>query len=36
VPTSRQEYLDFLRMWKNADSDVRLLRDAREEYGRLQ
>ena len=33
---ARVAYEDFLKLWKDADSDIPLLREARTEYGRLQ
>ncbi len=35
MPRARKAYRDFFALWKNADSDVPLLREAREEYARL-
>jgi serine/threonine protein kinase/tetratricopeptide (TPR) repeat protein len=35
-PHSRTAYQDFFAMWKDADPDVPLLRDAKVEYARLQ
>ena len=32
---SRQSYEDFLTTWKDADSDLSLLKQARDEYGKL-
>jgi serine/threonine protein kinase/tetratricopeptide (TPR) repeat protein len=36
VPHSRTAYQDFFAMWKDADADVPLLRDAKAEYAKLQ
>jgi hypothetical protein len=33
---ARQAYLDFLRLWKNADDDLQPLTSARQEYAQLQ
>jgi len=33
---ARVAYEDFLKLWKDADSNIPLLREARTEYGRLQ
>jgi len=35
VPKSRQAYEQFFQLWKDADSDVPLLLEAKREYGRL-
>jgi eukaryotic-like serine/threonine-protein kinase len=35
VETARKEYDAFFEIWRNADADLPLLRDARREYGRL-
>ena len=35
VAASRQAYQDFLALWSEADPDVPLLNQAREEYARL-
>ena len=35
VPAARKAYQDFFALWKNADADIPLLRDARAEYARL-
>jgi eukaryotic-like serine/threonine-protein kinase len=32
---ARQEYVVFLSLWKNADSDLPSLIEARQEYARL-
>jgi hypothetical protein len=34
-PTARQQYENFLALWKNADPDIPILRIARAEYERL-
>jgi hypothetical protein len=36
VNGSRDAYRDFLALWKNGDSDLKLLQEARAEYGKLQ
>ncbi len=33
---SRLAYQDFLALWKDADSDVPLLKQARDEYAKVQ
>jgi Tfp pilus assembly protein PilF len=33
---SRLAYQDFLALWKDADSDVPLLKEAKEEYAKVQ
>jgi hypothetical protein len=35
MPRARKAYQDFLALWKNADSDIPILREARVEYARL-
>jgi hypothetical protein len=32
---ARQEYEDFFNLWKSADSDIPLLRQAKSEYAKL-
>jgi eukaryotic-like serine/threonine-protein kinase len=32
---ARKDYLDFLAIWKDADPDILLLREAKAEYERL-
>jgi tetratricopeptide (TPR) repeat protein len=34
--TSRRAYQDFLALWKDADTDIPVLKEARQEYGKLQ
>jgi tetratricopeptide (TPR) repeat protein len=36
VAAARQAYLDFFKLWNGADPDLRPLKEAREEYARLQ
>jgi eukaryotic-like serine/threonine-protein kinase len=36
VAKARKSYDDFLTLWTDADADLRLLKDVREEYARLQ
>ncbi len=33
---SRQAYLDFLALWKDADPDIPILKEAKTEYAKLQ
>jgi hypothetical protein len=33
---ARKSYQDFLVLWKDADSNVSILREARAEYAKLQ
>ena len=33
---ARAAYQDFLKLWKNADADVPILKDAKAEYAKLQ
>ena len=35
VAGARQAYLDFLRLWKDADADLETFTAARQEYERL-
>jgi eukaryotic-like serine/threonine-protein kinase len=32
---AKAAYQDFFALWKNADSDLAILKDARAEYGKL-
>ena len=32
---ARAEYQDFLALWKDADSDIPILKEARAEYAKL-
>jgi hypothetical protein len=32
---ARQSYLDFLTIWKDADSDIPIYRQAKAEYAKL-
>jgi serine/threonine protein kinase/tetratricopeptide (TPR) repeat protein len=36
LQNSRQAYLDFLSLWKDADPDIPILKEAKAEYARLQ
>jgi tetratricopeptide (TPR) repeat protein len=36
VAAARQAYLDFFKLWNGADPDLQPLKDARQEYARLQ
>ncbi len=36
TPKARTAYQDFLTLWKDADSDVPILKQARAEYANLQ
>jgi len=33
---AKAAYQDFLTLWKDADADVRILREAKAEYGKFQ
>jgi hypothetical protein len=33
---ARTAYQDFLALWKNADSDIPILKEAKAEYAKLQ
>ena len=33
---SRAQYREFLTLWKNADPDLRILKEAKAEYAKLQ
>jgi hypothetical protein len=33
---SRQSYQDFFALWKDADPDIPILKQAKAEYGKLQ
>ncbi len=35
IPRARKAYQDFLALWKDADSDIALLKEARQEYAKL-
>lgn len=35
IPRARKAYQDFLALWKDADPDVPILREAKQEYARL-
>ena len=35
IPRARRAYQDFLALWKDADSDVPVLIEARAEYAKL-
>jgi class 3 adenylate cyclase/tetratricopeptide (TPR) repeat protein len=35
MPKARTAYQDFLKLWKDADSDIPILREAKQEYARL-
>jgi hypothetical protein len=36
LQNSRQAYLDFLSLWKDADPDIPILKEAKVEYAKLQ
>jgi hypothetical protein len=36
TPKARAAYVEFLTLWKDADADVRLLKEAKAEYAKLQ
>ena len=36
LQNSRQSYLDFLTLWKDADPDILILKEAKAEYAKLQ
>ena len=36
TPKARQAYQDFLALWKDADPDIVVLNEAKQEYARLQ
>ena len=36
IPKSRTAYQDFLTLWKDADSDIPILKQAKAEYAKLQ
>ena len=36
TPGARQAYQDFLALWKDADPDIPTLKQAKEEYAKLQ
>jgi outer membrane protein assembly factor BamD (BamD/ComL family) len=36
LPKARTAYQDFLALWRNADPDLPLLREAKAEYARVQ
>ena len=36
LPRARAAYQDFLTLWKDADSDIPILRQAKAEYAKLQ
>jgi eukaryotic-like serine/threonine-protein kinase len=35
IPRARKAYLDFLALWRDADPDIPILREAKQEYARL-
>jgi hypothetical protein len=35
VGGARKQYSDFLSLWKDADSDISILKEAKAEYARL-
>jgi hypothetical protein len=35
IGKAKTAYQDFLRLWKGADPDIAILRQAKEEYARL-
>jgi hypothetical protein len=35
LPRSRKAYQDFLALWKDADSDLPVLQEAKQEYEKL-
>jgi eukaryotic-like serine/threonine-protein kinase len=36
TPTARTAYQDFFALWKDADADIPILKDAKAEYAKLQ
>jgi hypothetical protein len=36
VPAARSAYQDFLTLWKDADPDIPILKEAKAEYAKLQ